>query len=87
MCEGRWDATSVCGELRSASKPLEVEEQLSKQDLTSGSCGRSPEEGLITPTFSPHWFVRIKVCFSVNYDTPSGGILFLKLWDNEAVRP
>jgi len=46
MCEGRWDATSVCGELRSASKPLEVEEQLSKQDLTSAVAEEVQKKGL-----------------------------------------
>jgi hypothetical protein len=72
MCEGRWEATSVCGELRSASKPLEVEEQLSKQDLTSADAEEVQKKGL-SPPVSLHWFVRIKVCFSVNYDSAEWG--------------
>jgi hypothetical protein len=49
MCEGGWEATSVCGELRSARKPLEVEEQLSKQDLTSVDAEEVQKKGLSPP--------------------------------------
>jgi len=76
MCEGRWDATSV-GSCEVQAQPLTWLRRGRRTTVEARSyeCryGRSPEEGFITPTFSSHWFVRIKVCFSVKYDSPSGG--------------